>query len=270
LPLEVGRTRTAMMLRYLAMAGVAAVAADAAPAPAGANATASVSRREHFARRAIEEKVRVIHGSGGGWDAEVDRRMMGPYWAAQDAGAGPLLRINTNSGPGEVDHETEAIMRKLQLEFETVDGLMGEECEEGAYDEELVERVNNAAGVWFGGGLPGRAVSCLFGFAANQFGVNTPPDATTPLLEALRNHPLVGGISAGAMMQPSAPLVHGNEISYTPGFHESADIMRIGELMMNNRGAGFIADSFTIHSHFSERGCASLGTAAAACALSAA
>jgi hypothetical protein len=58
----------------------------------------------------------------------------------------------------------------------------------------------------------------------------------------------------GAMMQPSAPLVHGNEISYSPGFHESADIMRIGELMMNNRGAGFIVDSFTIHSHFSERG----------------
>lgn len=57
------------------------------------------------------------------------------------------------------------------------------------------------------------------------------------------------------MMQPSAPLLHGNEISYRPrGFHESADIMRIGELLMNNQGAGFIADSFTIHSHFSERG----------------
>ena len=44
------------------------------------------------------EQVRVIHGSGGGWDDEVDRRMMAPYWAAQ--GTGPLLRINTNSGPG--------------------------------------------------------------------------------------------------------------------------------------------------------------------------
>ena len=57
------------------------------------------------------------------------------------------------------------------------------------------------------------------------------------------------------MMQPSAPLVHGNEISYRPqGFHESADIMRIGELLMNNQGAGFIADSFTIHAPRSENG----------------
>lgn len=45
-----------------------------------------------------------------------------------------------------------------------------------------------------------------------------------------------------------------NEISYTPGFHESADIMSVGEMMMNNRGSGFIQDSFTVHSHFSERG----------------
>ena len=156
----------------------------------------NASRRESFARRATQEKVRVIHGSGGGWDADVDRRMMGPYWQAQDAGAGPLLRINTNSGPGEVDNATEAIFKKLQLEFETVSGLEGDECVAGAFDTELVERINNAAGVWFGGGLPGRAVSCLFGYSAQQFGVNTPPEATTPVLDALRNHPLVGGISA--------------------------------------------------------------------------
>ena len=52
--------------------------------------------------------------------------MMEPYWAAQDSG-GVLLRINTNSGPGELDNATEAIMRKLNLEFETVSGLDGPE-----------------------------------------------------------------------------------------------------------------------------------------------
>ena len=33
-----------------------------------------------------------------------------------------------------------------------------------------------------------------------------------PVLQALWDHPLVGGISAGAMMQPSAALFNGNEI----------------------------------------------------------
>jgi hypothetical protein len=51
---------------------------------------------------------------------------MEPYWAAQDSG-GVLLRINTNSGPGELDNATEAIMKKLNLEFETVSGLDGPE-----------------------------------------------------------------------------------------------------------------------------------------------
>ena len=39
---------------------------------------------------------------------------------------------------------------------------------------------------------------------------------TSPVLDAIRAHPLVGGISAGAMMQPSAALYNGNEISYNP------------------------------------------------------
>lgn len=211
------------------------------------------TRAELFAERATFETVRVIHGSGGGWPAEDSVRMMQPYWDAQNAG-GTLLQINTNSGPGEVDNVTSALAKALNLDFELLTGLSGTECPAGAMDENIVNRINNAAGIWFGGGLPGRAVSCLFGYDAQAFGVNTPPDRMTPVLEALQNHPLVGGISAGAMMQPSAPLLHGNEISYSPSFHESADIMRIGKLMMNNRGSGLVVDPFTIHSHFSERG----------------
>ena len=161
---------------------------------------------------------------------------MQPYWEAFNNG-GTLLRMNMNGGPGERDNATEAIIKSLNLEFETVEGFEGDACPDEAFNEELVERINNAAGVWFGGGLPGRAVSCLFGRSAQAFGINTPPDETTPVLKALLACPIIGGISAGAMMQPSAPLLHGNEISYTPGFHQSAEIMRVGELMMNNRGS---------------------------------
>jgi cyanophycinase-like exopeptidase len=81
---------------------------------------------------------------------------------------------------------------------------------------------------------------------------SNPEDMVTPVLQALWNHPLVGGISAGAMMQPSAVLLNGNEIGV--GLATSGSAIRIGENLMNNHGAGFIVDQFTIHSHFSERG----------------
>ena len=242
--------------------------------------------------------------------------MMQPYWDAQNAG-GTLLQINSASFMGEGCNQTKAIAEQLQLEFELLPDLQGTACPDGVENQLTVERINNAAGVWFGGGLPGRTVSCMMGYSAEAFGVNSnPEDMASPVLRALWAHPLVGGISAGAMMQPSAALYNGNEISYTPGFHQSAEIMRVGELMMNNRGSvsdllyfdssflhfcpnvlhfcsnlrhlycslysnlrhlycslysifapiyaislnvsctyqGFVADPFTIHSHFSERG----------------
>ena len=224
--------------------------------PAAAYVTnVSAPAASHFARCAAsrEEKVRVIHGSGGGWSAEDDERMMQPYWDAQNAG-GTLLRIDSNSFFGYMDNATASIVRNLNLEFENVPGLRGSECPQGVNNEETVERINNAAGVWFGGGLPGRAVSCLFGYTAEAFGVNSAPEMTSPVRDALLNHPLVGGISAGAMMQPSAALYNGNEISYSPNLANSGSAIRIGEALMNNHGAGFIVDQFTIHSHFSERG----------------
>jgi hypothetical protein len=179
--------------------------------------------------------------------------MMKPYWDAQEAG-GTLLRVNAASFLGYDNATEEEIVRRLNLEFETLTDLQGTSCPAGVQDAETVERINEAAGVWFGGGLPGRVVTCLFGFVSEPFGVNSSPEMVTPVLEALRNHPLVGGISAGAMMQPSAALYNGNEISYSPNLANSASAIRIGEALMNNHGTGFVLDQFTIHSHFSERG----------------
>jgi hypothetical protein len=49
------------------------------------------------------------------------------------------------------------------------------------------------------------------------------------------------------MMQPSAALFNGNEISYSPNLANSGSAILIGEQLMNNHGAGFILDQFTIH-----------------------
>ena len=131
-------------LMHLRSAAVAAllVLADAA-------AKRNETRAEHFARRAREEKVRVIHGSGGGWSEDDDRRMMLPYWEAQNAG-GTLLRISSASFMGYEDNATEQIMKKLNLEFEQVDGLRDDSCADDVQDEELVEKLRSAAGIWFG------------------------------------------------------------------------------------------------------------------------
>ena len=231
---------------------LASASALVAFALAGADAR-NETRRKKFALRMSsgEEKVRVIHGSGGGWPAEDSVRMMQPYWDAQNAG-GTLLQINSASFMGEGCNQTKAIAEQLQLEFELLPDLQGTACPDGVENQLTVERINNAAGVWFGGGLPGRTVSCMMGFSAEAFGVNSnPEDMASPVLRALWAHPLVGGISAGAMMQPSAALYNGNEISYSPNLANSGSAIRIGEALMNNHGAGFILDQFTIHSHVS-------------------
>lgn len=71
-------------------------------------------------------------------------------------------------------------------------------------------------------------------------GINSSPRESTPVLEALWAHPLVGGISAGAMMQPSAAHYTGAEIGYSrPGTRSSENSenqIEIGEALMNNRG----------------------------------
>jgi hypothetical protein len=42
------------------------------------------------------------------------------------------------------------------------------------------------SGIWFGGGLPGRTVSCMYGFSAEAFGINSNPEAmASPVLRAL-------------------------------------------------------------------------------------
>lgn len=66
------------------------------------------TRRKRFALRmsSREEKVRVIHGSGGGWPAEDSVRMMQPYWdaqvraAPQQSTAAPARWPAPSRGPG--------------------------------------------------------------------------------------------------------------------------------------------------------------------------
>ena len=42
------------------------------------------------------------------------------------------------------------------------------------------------SGIWVGGGLPGRTVSCMYGFSAEAFGINSNPEAmASPVLRAL-------------------------------------------------------------------------------------
>jgi hypothetical protein len=160
------------------------------------------TRASEYAKRAAagdkNDPVRVIHGSGSGWPADDDFRMMRPYWEAQDAGgqlviiraaSGPLL--DDGSGGGDqlyVDVATDEIVRKLRLDFEELPLVRGD-CRTAAFDDETIARVRNAAGIYFGGGMPGRVVSCLLGHQSTEFGLNAGPDDTTPLLEARARRP---------------------------------------------------------------------------------
>eukprot|EP01050_Picozoa_sp_SAG11_P023204 SAG11_NODE_4599_length_1840_cov_1.008616_3_plen_68_part_00 len=66
-----------------------------------------------------------------------------------------------------MDVATEEIVRKLRLDFEELPAVRGD-CRTAAFDEDTIAVVRNAAGIYFGGGLPGRVVSCLLGHQSTE------------------------------------------------------------------------------------------------------
>ena len=66
------------------------------------------------------------------------------------------LRLRSGCGVWlQACKQTRAIAQQLQLEFELLPDLQGTSCPDGVLDELTVEKIQNAAGIWFGGGLPG-------------------------------------------------------------------------------------------------------------------
>ena len=120
-------------------------------------------------------------------------------------------------------------------------------CDERAYDPEIVAMVEEADAIFYGGGQSGRLQSCLYG-RYSQSGIEVEEGEMTPVLAALIAKDIVGGSSAGAMNQPmSEILVTGHSV-------ESYAAVSAGAVFQRNAGNLMLETEELVDSHFSERG----------------
>jgi cyanophycinase len=120
-------------------------------------------------------------------------------------------------------------------------------CEETAFDPEIVAMVEAADAIYMSGGQAGRVQSCLYG-DYSQSGRDPAPGESTPLLDALRAKTIIGGSSAGAMNQPVS------EILITGHSSESYGAVAAGSVFLRSGGNAFLDTAELVDVHFSERG----------------
>jgi cyanophycinase len=113
-------------------------------------------------------------------------------------------------------------------------------CRRFLNDTATITKIRNLDALYFTGGYPNRLHACLYG------DTNAPNDSN-PLLEAIKERPLLGGSSAGSLVQPRLVIL-------TTGFPSSYDTLTRGSIDYNNRGCLFIKENVLVDVHFSERG----------------
>lgn len=116
--------------------------------------------------------------------------------------------------------------------------VYGSNCATRCFQEEYINMVKKADALYFSGGQSGSLQVCLFG---------GKQEGGTPLLEAIREVNIVGGSSAGAMVQPFF------DILITGSSSASYQAVRDSKVYYRRHGNAFIKSGL-VDVHFSERG----------------
>lgn len=156
------------------------------------------------------------------------------------------VRYITAAGPSPPSDAVTiaALFRDAGIEAAWID-VHSTNCAARTSDPSYVRMVEEATAVYMSGGQSGRLQSCLYG-DYSQSGIDN--GVATPLLQALQKHPLVGGSSAGAMNQPTSPIL------ITGHSAESYAAVRAGEVFQRDAGNALIQADELVDVHFSERG----------------
>jgi|EP01047_Picozoa_sp_COSAG01_P025432 cyanophycinase-like exopeptidase len=226
------------MIPRVLLAAMLVLGAKSAPVPSGTNTS-------HPWPWHRAEAVRVVVGGGGA----------SSIWRPGSA----ILEMYRGFAPGQVKVITAAGTNCESSGTSLVNsmanaGIIAEwipicdnYCDTAAYDPAIVEMVDRADAIFYGGGQSGRLQSCLYG-DYSQSGIDVEEGATTPVLEALIRKEIVGGSSAGAMNQPcSEILVTGHSV-------ESYSAVSAGSVFQRNMGNRMLETQELVDSHFSERG----------------
>eukprot|EP01052_Picozoa_sp_SAG31_P010861 SAG31_NODE_604_length_13629_cov_11.035994_6_plen_240_part_00 len=194
---------------FLACCGVALalpaplLRGGAASPPTATNATSPNATERHLLRAGA---VRLLHGSG-----YLPQNTLVPYWgryAAEGMRVGMILNGVGGMAAGEASFASRA--RQMSTAMSIPEGnfvfipLFGDLCPEMANSAEVAELIMSCDAVYMPGGNQGMLAACIYGVVSDS-GVDDPQD--TLAARALRTLELVGGDSAGAMNQPSGPMM---------------------------------------------------------------
>lgn len=150
--------------------------------------------------------VRLLHGSG-----YLPQNTLVPYWgryAAEGMRVGMILNGVGGMAAGEASFASRARQMSTAMDVPEENfvfiPLFGDLCPEMANSEEVAELISSCNAVYMPGGNQGMLAACIYGVVSDS-GVDDPQD--TLAARALRTLDLVGGDSAGAMNQPSGPMM---------------------------------------------------------------
>lgn len=205
--------------------------------------------------------VRLLHGSG-----YLPQNTFEKYWARYGA-PGKRIGMILNGGGGL--EQGEAAFRSRASQMSTAMGGVPEEnfvfiplygtlCPDTANDPAVAELIASLDAVYMPGGNQGMLAACIYGVISDS-GVDSPEDTLAAV--ALRTVPMVGGDSAGAMNQPSAPMMSRHDEDWTSCFPcdeccgESYCALTNGCVFTRNVGNRLIDQpDMMIHTHVAERG----------------
>ena len=204
-------------------------------------------------------QIRLLHGSGF-----LPESTFVPYWGRY-AAPGKRIGMILNGNGGLAQGEAAFASRRTQMS--TAMGgiphenfvfvpLFGDLCPTMANDPAVAALIASCDAVYMPGGNQGLLAACIYGVVSDS-GVDSPEDTLSVI--ALRTVAMVGGDSAGAMTQPSAPMMSRHDEDWTSCFPcdmccgESYCALTNGCVFTRDTGNKLVDDKMMIHTHVAER-----------------
>lgn len=241
------------ILAFVAAASPATALRSWAAGPPSVNSTTAASTNDEVV------SIRLLHGSG-----YLPQNTLVPYWSRY---AEPGKRVGLiGNGIGGLEQakaqfnsRANQMSTAMQVPVENFVfiPLFGDLCPEMANDPEVAELIASCDAVYMPGGNQGMLAACIYGVVSDS-GVDSPED--TLVVIALRAVEMVGGDSAGAMNQPSAPMMSRHDEAWSSCFPcdtccgESYCALTNGCVFTRDVGNKLVDDKMMIHTHVAERG----------------
>eukprot|EP01080_Neovahlkampfia_damariscottae_P003957 gene3957-7213_t len=151
------------------------------------------------------------------------------------------MKVGVITAAGSRSDSTALIRNLLAAGAKSVEWLPFQRpCGATVRNPEMVKKIESLDAMYFTGGRPENLHYCLFGDTST-------PKEDTPALKAIKKLKLVGGSSAGSLVQPKFAVL-------TTGYPSSYETLRTGKMAFSKNGTEMLTSHVLVDVHFSERG----------------